>query len=65
MKGGDADRARMESGAKGFLDARNPFSMAYDFAVGSDVTSPGEAAFQPGRGMKFVRSGIEQTRKTS
>ena len=56
----DFDRARMESGAKGFLDARNPFSMAYDFAVGSDVTSPGEAAFQPGRGMEFVRSGIER-----
>ena len=53
-------RDRMESGAKGTLDARNPFSMMYDFAVGSDVTSPGEASFQPDRGMEFVRSGIER-----
>lgn len=56
----DADRARMHSGAKGSLDARNPFSVAYDFARGSDVTSPGSAAFQPGRGMDYVREGIER-----
>ena len=51
-------RDRMESGAKGTLDARNPFSMAYDFAVGSETTGLNSATFKPGRGMEFVRDGI-------
>ena len=56
----DFDRARIESGAKGPLDARNPFSMAYDFAVGSETDGLNQATFSPSRGMEFVRSGIER-----
>ena len=42
MKEEDADRARMESGAKGFLDA-DAFSMAYDFLCSDDISR--QAAF--------------------
>ena len=59
----DADRARMESGAKAKLDAYDPWIMLKDFVVGSDVTSPGEASFQPGRGIEHARRQAELRQK--
>lgn len=56
----DRDRARMHSGAKGYLDAYNPFTMMKDFTWGAEVTSPGEAAFQPGRGARHALSKAEK-----
>ena len=54
----DADKARRQSGAKGYLDARNPFSVIGDFVTGAETTGLNSATVKPGRGMEFVRSGI-------
>lgn len=51
-------RDRMASGAKGPLDARNPFSVIGDFVTGSETTGLNSATFKPGRGVDFVKEGI-------
>ena len=56
----DADKARMDSGAKGFLDARNPFSILSDFLKGSETDGLNQATVSPSRGIKAVRRGIER-----